>query len=294
MKYARIVVAIALTGVLGAGAFAQTRADERLYEEAKVLIFDKNWEAAQTKLDKLLEEFPESSLKEPALFYRAKCLGERRDRAREAFGAYEDFLKAVPPGGRNASLIEDAEVSLIDLAFELYEKGERAKLAAIEDRLRSSNKVIRYYAAFKLSYFKDKGISGRAVPVLKGIVDGERDAELRDRARIALLRVDPGALREVGDGRHEALSRILKIQVLEGGKRARHQHPLGPGRPGDPAMPDRKRSMIAERVTTWTQSIELAKTGQQLSSRSTTRDPSSGSGSNRHRRKHHEKAWQSR
>jgi hypothetical protein len=214
-----MIVAVALLGTLGTVGFAQTRADERLFEEAKILIFDKNWEAAQAKLDSLLELFPGSPLKEPALFYRAKCLGERKDRDLEAFEAYDALLRDARPGDRNASLLEDAEVSLIDLAFGLYERGERAKLAAIEDRLRSPNKVVRYYAAFKLSYVKDKGISGRAVPVLKGIIEDERDPELKDRARIALLRVDPGALRHVRDDRSDVRSRILRIQVLEAGKK---------------------------------------------------------------------------
>jgi len=219
VRTTRIIIAVALLGALGAGAFAETRDDEHLFEEAKVLIFDKNWEAAQAKLESLLKLYPESSLKEPALFYRAKCLGERKDRAHEAFEAYDAFLRDVRPGGRNSSLLEDAEVSLIDLAFGLYEKGEQSKLGAIETRLRNPNKVIRYYAAFKLSYIKNKNVSGRAVPVLKGIVEDERDPELRDRARIALLRVDPGALRAVGDDRHEARARVLRIQVLEGGKK---------------------------------------------------------------------------
>ncbi len=266
MRYTRIIVAVVLAGALAAGAFAQTRADERLFEEAKVLIFDKSWEAAQAKLDSLLEEFPESPLKEPALFYRAKCLGERRDRAREAFEAYEVFLRGVRSGERNASLVEDAEVSLIDLAFGLYEKGERSKLAAIEDRLRSPNKVVRYYAAFKLSYIKDKGISGRAVPVLKGIVDSERDPELRDRARIALLRVDPGALREVGDDRREVRSRLLRIQVLEGGKKKVDINiPWALADLALQAIPDEERVMMRRKGYDLDRIInELAKTGSSI------------------------------
>jgi hypothetical protein len=266
MRYTRIIVAVGLAGALVMGAFAQTRADERLFEEAKVLIFDKSWEAAQAKLDSLLEGFPESPLKEPALFYRAKCLGERRDRAREAFEAYEVFLRGVRPGERNASLVEDAEVSLIDLAFGLYEKGERSKLAAIEDRLRSPNKVVRYYAAFKLSYIKDKGISGRAVPVLKGIVDSERDPELRDRARIALLRVDPGALREVGDDRREARSRLLRIQVLEGGKKKVDINiPWALADLALQAIPDEERVMMRRKGYDLDRIInELAKTGSSI------------------------------
>ncbi len=266
MRYARIVLAVALASALGAGAFAQTRVDERLYEEAKILIFDKNWEAAQVKLDSLLEQFPESALKEPALFYRAKCLGERKDKAHEAFAAYDAFLRAVRPGGRNASLLEDAEVSLIDLAYALYDKGERAKLAAIEDRLRSPNKVVRYYAAFKLSYVKDKSVSGRAVPVLKGIVDGERDPELRDRARIALLRVDPGALELIGDGRHESRSRILRIQVLEGGKKKVDINiPWALADLALQAIPDEERSVMRRKGYDLDTIInELAKTGSSI------------------------------
>lgn len=219
MRYARIVVAVALLGALGSGAFAQSQADERLFEEAKILIFDKKWEAAQAKLESLLERAPGGSLREAALFYRAKCLAGRGDRDREALEAYEGFLRDVRPGGRNASLLEDAEVSLLDLAFGLYEKGDGGKLPILGDRLRSRNKVVRYYAAFKLSYIKDKDIARRSVPVLKEIIDEERDAELKDRARIALLRVDPGALRGLDEERRESRARILRLQVLEGGRK---------------------------------------------------------------------------
>jgi hypothetical protein len=261
-----MIVAVALLGALGAGAFAQTRGDERLFEEAKVLIFDKDWGAAQAKLDSLLELFPESSLKEPALFYRAKCLSERRDMDHEAFEAYDAFLRDARPGDRNASLLEDAEVSLIDLAFGLYEKGERSKLAAIENRLRSPNKIIRYYAAFKLSYIKDKSVSGRAVLVLKGIVEDERDPELRDRARIALLRVDPGALKQAGDDRHEARSRILRIQVLEAGKKKVDINiPWALADLALQAIPDEEKSVMRRKGYDLDRIInELAKTGSSI------------------------------
>ncbi len=266
MRYIRIGVVVLLLGTLGAGAFAQSKADERLFEEAKVLIFDKNWEAAQAKLDSLLELFPESALKEPALFYRAKCLGERGDRDREAYDAWDMFLRNARPGERNASLFEDAEVSLIDLAYRLYEKGERGRLPAIGDRLRSPNKVVRYYAAFKLSYIKDKSVSSTAVPILKGIIEDERDPELKDRARIALLRVDPGALREVGGDRHEARSRILRIQVLEAGKKKVDINiPWALADLALQAIPDEEKSVMRRKGYDLDRIInELAKTGSSI------------------------------
>lgn len=219
MRNIKFGIGIMLLASLCVGTYAQTQPDERLFEEAKVLIFDKKWEAAQDKLENLLDRYPQSLMKEQALFYRAKCLSERTGREKEAIEAYDSYIRDVKASDRNASLIEDSEISIVDLAYGLYEKGEKRFLGAIEGRLGSPNKVIRYYAAFKLSYIKDKTVSGRAVPVLRRIIESEPDAELKDRAKIALLRVDPGALRAVGDERSEAHTRILKIQVLEGGKK---------------------------------------------------------------------------
>ncbi len=219
MKDIKLGIGIMLVASLCMGAYAQTQPDERLFEEAKVLIFDKKWEAAQDKLDDLLARYPESLMKAQAVFYRAKCLSERSGMERQAIEAYESYLRDAKASDRNTSLIEDSEISIIDLAFGLYEKGEKRFLDAIEGRIGSPNKVVRYYAAFKLSYLKDKAISSRAVPVLRRIIESEPDAELQDRAKIALLRVDPGALKGVGDELSEVQTRIFKIQVIEGGKK---------------------------------------------------------------------------
>lgn len=219
MRHIKFGIGVVLLASLCIGAFAQAQPDEKLFEEAKILIFDKRWEAAQDKLENLLNKYPQSPMRDQALFYRAKCLSERGGREKEAIEAYESYVRGVKASDRNASLIEDSEISIIDLAFGLYEKGEKRFLDAIDGRLGSPNKVIRYYAAFKLSYVKDKTASGRSVPVLKRIIEGESDAELKDRAKIALLRVDPGALKAVGDEPSRAHTRILKIQVIEGGKK---------------------------------------------------------------------------
>jgi len=219
VRYIKFGIGVVLLASLCMGAYAQIQPDERLFEEAKVLIFDKKWETAQEKLENLLDRYPQSQMKEQALFYRAKCLSERTGREKEAIEAYDSYIREVKNPEKNASLMEDSEISIIDLAYGLYEKGERRFLDAIEERLGRPNKVVSYYAAFKLSYVKDKTVSSRAVPVLKRIIESEQDAELKDRAKIALLRVDPGALKAVGDGQSKAHARILKIQVIEAGKK---------------------------------------------------------------------------
>ncbi len=186
--------------------------DKELFQEAKIYLFDKKWKDAQEKLEELLRRYPESRLYSLALFYKAKCLQEQRGKEEEALRVYEDYTRLKD---RNKNLAEEAEISIIDLAYELYNKNKKSLSREIEKRLRSSNKVIKYYAAVKLSYVKDKKVASEGIPVLKRIIDVEKDDELRDRARIALLRIDPDALKDFEEERYERRAVIFKIRVYE-------------------------------------------------------------------------------
>jgi hypothetical protein len=216
MKNYAAILGVVLTLIMGLQAAAQTPADEQLFQEAKILLFDEKWDAARAKLEALLDEYPESRLASQAVFYRAKCLAKKKDRQEEALAAYEKYLVG---SGKSPSLTEEADTSIIDLSYDLYAGGDRTYLARIEDRLRSPNRVVRYYAAFKLSLVRDKSAADRAVPVLRQIVEEERDADLRDRARIALLRISPDELRAVEDERGPARGNTLKIRVMVRGSR---------------------------------------------------------------------------
>jgi len=196
--------------------YALMQLDEKLFQEAKILIFDKEWEKAQERLEELIERYPESSWYPQALFYRARCLEEQERKEVEALEAYREFLKL---DDLRPSLAEESEISVIDLAYELYGKGKKSYLKDIERSLSSSSKVVKYYAAFKLSYVKDKKSASKGIPTLKEILKRERDVELRDRAKIALLRVDPKALKDFEEERYERKARILKIRVYKKGKK---------------------------------------------------------------------------
>ena len=190
----------------------QSQPDEKLFQEAKILIFDEKWENAQQKLEELIKNYPQSPWLVPAVFYKAKCLEEQQGREVEALTTYKEFLKLKP---EQESLREEAEVSIIDLASKLYQKGKKSYLREIEKRLTSSNKVVKYYAAFELSYVKDKKVAVQGIPVLKEILAEEKDPKLRDRAKIALLRINPQALQEIEEQRYRNQARILKIRVYE-------------------------------------------------------------------------------
>lgn len=198
------------------GVFAQARPDETLFQDAKLLLFDKQWADAQAKLEELIGSHPASPLRGQAIFYRAKCLNERKGMEKEALAAFKDYLALKE---RNDSLIEESENSIIDLALDLYGRGEKSYLKEIEDRLGSKNRSIKYYAAFKLSYAADKAVAAKGVPILKLIVESERNLELKDRAKIALLRISPETLRGVADEPAVTGPRVLKIRIYEKGRK---------------------------------------------------------------------------
>lgn len=196
-------------------AYAHAQPDEKLFMEAKILIFDKEWKKAQDKLEQLIEEYPDSSWVSQAVFYRAKCLKEQKGQERDALKAYQEYLER---GDRNKSLIIDAEADIIELAFELYKQGRRSYLSEIEERLTHSDRVVRYVAAIVLSQVEDKKTAAQAVPVLEEIIQKEKDEDLKDRAKIALLRIDPEALKDLEEERPERKALVLKIRAWKDGK----------------------------------------------------------------------------
>jgi outer membrane protein assembly factor BamD (BamD/ComL family) len=212
MRKKVFVIGLLLLASFFLKAYAQTAPDEKLFQDAKILIFDEKWNGAQQKLDELMVKYPESPWFSQALFYKAKCLAEQKGKEREAVSVYKNYLERKD---KNANLAEESETSIIALASNLYSGGEKSYLKEIEERLESPNKVVKYYAAFELSYIEDKSVASKGIPVLKQIVDQEKDARFKDRAKIALLRVSPDALKDLEEEKYANQVRVLKIRVID-------------------------------------------------------------------------------
>lgn len=207
---------IVLLGALFIGAAGQATPEERLFERAKGLFFDGKWEDAQETFEDLLDDYPGSPLAPQATFYRAACLARQKGHEEEALEAYKDYLSIKE---KNVSLAREAETSIIDLAYELYKDDEEDYLDEIEQRLENSNRDIRYYAAFKLSLVKDKQIAIQAIPVLERVIVEESDEDLKDRAKIALLRISPDSLRDIENREEKGRSKVLKIRAFVEGRK---------------------------------------------------------------------------
>lgn len=220
MKNRTIFFILLLSIFLGANSelLAQSGAkeDEKLLQEAKVLIFDKKWVEAEKKLDELLSQYPKSNYYSQALFYQGKCLAEQKGREKEAWKVFEEFLRRPD---RPQTLVEEAEIASIDLAFTLFNSGEKSFGQVLETKLSHPSRVIRYYAAFKMSYLQDKNLASKAVPVLKKLIETEKDQELVDRAKIALLRISPAALKDIQEEQKSGSFRLVKIRMYEKGKK---------------------------------------------------------------------------
>jgi hypothetical protein len=217
----KIALTICFALVLGLGAaavpaYSQAATDDSLFREAKLLVFDKSFKEALEKIDELIDRFPSSPLAGQALFYKGECLSGVGGRERDALRAYKSYIKL---DDAKPSLVEESEGAIVDLAFDLFAEGNDSALREIESRLDHPNKVVRYYAAYKLSLVPDKKEAAKAAPVLSRIVESEKDPELLDRARIALLRVSPESLKSAEERKPRTVTtaRLLRIRVRKAG-----------------------------------------------------------------------------
>jgi len=213
MKTFRTYMGIILLLAAGWAAQAGTpqTADDKAFQEIKLLVLDEKWPEAQSRLDDFMIRYPQSSFYGQAVYYRARCLENQEGKERIAVQSYKEFLRLKD---ENKNLVEDAEVSIIDLAMKLYDEGDKGFVREVEDRISSPNKVVRYYAAVQLSYVKEKRIADKSVSVLKQMLRDEKDADLRDRAKIALMRVSPEALEALEEPPSDRKPRMLRISIL--------------------------------------------------------------------------------
>jgi hypothetical protein len=192
----RLAVFALLGLLLGAGrssAAVPPARDPDALPKAKTLYFDRQYSAARDAWQAVYAARGDDA----ALYWIARCsdaLGER-ERALEEYARY---LETTPS---DRLLEEEARTSRVTLATRLYKSGTRTHLDVITDALRSPSKTVRYYAALQLSTLP-REVSRPAIPLLRRIVEEEKDEDLVERAKLALLRVDARALPSTVEEHH--------------------------------------------------------------------------------------------
>ena len=184
----RAVPVLALAALLVPGA-AWPQADAERLRAAKALFFDREYTAAREAWHGV--RTAGGSEAKVALYWIARC-SESLGESERALAEYGEFLDARPA---DRALVEEAKTSRVALAVKLHKRGRSSHLALAREALHDPNRTVRYFAALQMASLGPE--AGRpAVPVLKEILARERDDDLVERAKLALLRVDRQALAE--------------------------------------------------------------------------------------------------
>lgn len=172
--------------LLPAGALAQ--ADAEKLRAAKALFFDRQYAQAREAWQSVRASGPGADA-QSALYWVARC-SESLGELERALGEYTEYLAARPA---DRALAEEAKTSRVALAVKLAKAGQTHRAAVARDALADPNRTVRYFAALQLASLGTEA-GKAAVPVLREILAQEKDEDLVERAKLALLRLDRKAL----------------------------------------------------------------------------------------------------
>ena len=169
-------------------AMAWAQADAEALRQAKALFFDRQYAEARAAWQGILDA-GDSKEAPAALYWVARC-SESLGESERALAEYGRYLTARPA---DRALAEEAKTSRIALAVKLAKAGQPTQARIAREALTDPNRTVRYFAALQLaSLGPDQGKP--AVPVLQEILAKEKDDDLVERAKLALLRIDRSAL----------------------------------------------------------------------------------------------------
>jgi hypothetical protein len=181
----RRLVALALGAVLLPALAAPAAPDPEALRQAKALFFDRQYAEARTAW----QGIQDAGGSRDATYWIARC-SESLGESERALGEYGRYL-ATRPADR--ALAEEAKTSRVSIAVKLAKQGQPQHTGIALDSLSDVSKTVRYFAALQVASLGADECRP-AVPVLKEILAKEKDEDLADRAKLALLKCDRNAL----------------------------------------------------------------------------------------------------
>lgn len=227
------------TGLLG------EESEKDIFDKARLAFLDEKWDQAIKGFDQLLEMSPNLPYYAQVLFYKAECY-KKKKMPQKALENYNACVKVT----RDEFLKEQALILIIDMNFDLSEKtGNTKYLDDIVRSLGSSNDTVRWYAALMLSKAADKAMAVKAVPELKKIIAEEKDENLVDRAKIALMRIDPSQLKKITTPKNlSARMLVLKAEDKKNKKESFSLRiPFVLAQLAIESLPDKEKKMLEEK-----------------------------------------------
>lgn len=215
---------------LSAFSFPLSLGMETDLNEAKALFFDRKYEESRSKWTEIADAKGPNT--EAATYWVARCsesLGEN-ERAFREYGAFLD----LPPA--DARLAEEAEISRIGLATKLTRSGKAGYLTAVLRSLGDDRAPVRYFGALQVASLPTLTDARKATVVLREIVKTSKDADIVERAKLQLLKLEPKSLAQVSPAHPhptpiprsstqgaerkdpQGMARLLRIRISKGGK----------------------------------------------------------------------------
>ena len=216
---------------LSAFSFPLSLGMETDLNEAKALFFDRKYEESRAKWTQIADSKGPNA--EAATYWVARCsesLGEN-ERAFREYGAFLD----LPPA--DTRLAEEAEISRIGLATKLTRSGKAGYLTAVLRSLGDDRAPVRYFGALQVASLPTLTDARKATVVLREIVKTSKDADIVERAKLQLLRLEPKSLAQVSPAHPhptppappasargaerkdpQGMARLLRIRISKGGK----------------------------------------------------------------------------
>lgn len=221
MRRAGIGLGLAVLVTLATAAYGQTpgaagplagAGDPEKLRTAKALFFDRKYADARRAWQDILAASSGGQADQAAYWIArsSENLGESERSLKE----YADFLARKP---QDKALAEEARTSRIGLAAKLYKAGNRQHLPLLGTALTDSSRTVRYFAALQLAGLGPE-VGKKAVPVLKRILEEEKDEDLRERAKLGLLRLDPQSLSRLAPQAGGSGGRFVRLRIYERGK----------------------------------------------------------------------------
>jgi tetratricopeptide (TPR) repeat protein len=215
---AGVLCALLFSGPALADPEPQGVAAERL-RTAKELFFDRKYGEARAAWQQVLAR-SQGAQAATAAYWIARC-SESLGELQRAFQEYGELLARKPA---DRTLAEQARTSRVGLAARLAKDGNDKYRPHLREALDDPSYSVRMVAAIELARL---GECERVIPILRRMLSEEKDEDLIQRIRLALLRCDPGALSDVARGPASsgpggAEARWFKVRIFEkAGSRAK-------------------------------------------------------------------------
>jgi hypothetical protein len=181
-----VVCGLAL--LLGLAVLGAAAAEDELFRQVKVDVFDQAWSAVLRGCDEILERYPSANSATQAGFYRALALTRIPGREGDGLKAFREFI-AGHPGDK--VMVEQAWAALFSAACEPRPPARPECAAALKDGLGSESRYVSTLAAIKAGDTTDIDLRRRSLSILKKAYATQTDPEIRNEILIAILKIDP-------------------------------------------------------------------------------------------------------